>query len=47
MNETPDQVEKANGTVPLFGSWRRAYLAVVVIFVLEVTFFYFVSHYFS
>ena len=33
--------------VPLFGRWRNAYLAVVVIFVLEVAFFYFVSRYFS
>ena len=33
--------------VPLFGSWRRAYLAVGFVFVLEVTFFYFVSRYFS
>jgi hypothetical protein len=33
--------------VPLFGSWRRAYLAVVFAFVVEVTFFYFVSRYFS
>ncbi|MEO5719487.1 MAG: hypothetical protein ABIR29_13080 [Chthoniobacterales bacterium] len=33
--------------VPLFGTWRRAYAAVVVAFVVEVTFFYFVSHFFS
>jgi hypothetical protein len=33
--------------VPLFGSWRNAYLAVVIIFILEVAFFYFVSRYFS
>ncbi|HEX4665291.1 MAG TPA: hypothetical protein VH207_01725 [Chthoniobacterales bacterium] len=36
-----------DGRVPLFGSWRNAYLAVVVVFVLEVAFFYFVSRYFS
>ena len=33
--------------VPLFGRWRNAYLAVVVIFLLEVALFYFVSRYFS
>ncbi len=33
--------------VPLFGSWRKAYLAVVAAFVVELAFFYFVSHYFS
>jgi hypothetical protein len=33
--------------VPLFGSWRKAYVAVVVVFVLEVALFYFVSRYFS
>ncbi len=33
--------------VPLFGTWRRAYLAVVIVFVLEVAFFYFVSRAFS
>ncbi len=32
--------------VPLFGRWRNAYLSVVVIFVLEVGFFYFVSRFF-
>ncbi|HSU85361.1 MAG TPA: hypothetical protein VLI42_01385 [Chthoniobacterales bacterium] len=33
--------------VPLFGRWRTAYLTVVVVFVLEVAVFYFVSRYFS
>ena len=33
--------------VPLFGSWRNAYLTIVVVFVVEVGFFYFVSRYFS
>jgi hypothetical protein len=32
--------------VPLFGSWRNAYLAVVAIFILEVGFFFFVSRWF-
>ena len=42
-----DQIESTKTAVPLFGRWRWAYLAVVVVFVLEVTFFYFVSRYFS
>ena len=33
--------------VPLFGTWRKAYLAVGAAFLLEVIFFYFVSRYFS
>ena len=36
-----------NEFVPLFGSWRNAYLVVVAIFILEVGFFYFVSRYFG
>jgi hypothetical protein len=32
--------------VPLFGSWRNAYCVVVLIFILEVGFFYFVSRWF-
>jgi hypothetical protein len=40
-------MKEPNDSVPLFGSWRRAYIAVTVAFVLEVTFFYFVSRYFS
>jgi hypothetical protein len=35
-----------NEPVPLFRSWRNAYLAVAAIFILEVGFFYFVSRYF-
>ena len=40
-------MKEPDDRVPLFGSWRRAYLAVVVAFVVEVTFFYFVSRFFS
>ncbi|MBA3833244.1 MAG: hypothetical protein H0X34_15385 [Chthoniobacterales bacterium] len=46
MNESPDNRERLT-SIPLFGSWRRAYLAVVIVLVLEVAFFYFVSRYFS
>ncbi len=40
MNQPDDRV-------PLFGRWRNAYLTVVLIFVLEIALFYFVSHHFS
>ena len=33
--------------LPLFGSWRNAYLVIVLIFILEVGFFYLVSRYFE
>ncbi|HEX8680121.1 MAG TPA: hypothetical protein VF683_09185 [Chthoniobacterales bacterium] len=33
--------------VPVFGTWRTAYLAVVVVFVLNVVLFYAFSRYFS
>ena len=47
VSEMADQVEKANNDVPLFGAWRRAYIAVVAVFVLEILLFYFVGRYFS
>ncbi len=36
-----------NERVPLFGTWRRAYIAVVVAFILDVVFFYAFERYFS
>ena len=33
--------------VPLFGSWRNAYLVVVAVFVLNVVAFYAISRYFA
>jgi hypothetical protein len=36
-----------NESVPLFASWRNAYLAIVLIFILEVGFFYLVNRYFG
>jgi len=33
-------------SVPVFGSWRNAYVAVVLVFVFEVGFFYCMSRYF-
>jgi len=38
--------DETDAQVPLFGSWGNAYLAVAVVFVLEVAFFYFVSRFF-
>ena len=37
---------ETDARLPLFGSWRTAYLTVVIFFVLEVAFFYFVSRFF-
>ena len=45
MKESPDNERITS--VPLFGRWRYAYLAVVLVFVLEVAVFFFVSRYFS
>lgn len=36
-----------NAAVPLFGSWRRAYAAVAMAFVLDVAIFYAISRYFA
>lgn len=33
--------------VPLFGSWRNAYLTVVVVFLLDVVVFYAISRFFA
>jgi len=38
--------EPPNNGVPLFGSWRNAYVAVVLVFVCEVVFYCFVSRHF-
>lgn len=47
MTQRSNKTKATNGVVPLFGSWRIAYLVVVVIFIAEVSFFYFVSRFFS
>ena len=36
-----------NERVPLFGTWRKAYIAVVVVFVVDVIVFYAFERYFS
>ena len=33
--------------VPLFGSWRKAYAAVIVVFAVDVVLFYAITHYFA
>ena len=43
----PEKIDQTGKAVPLFGTWRNAYLAIVFIFVIEVAFFYFVSGYYS
>ncbi|MGZ4966524.1 MAG: hypothetical protein ACXWBM_07355 [Chthoniobacterales bacterium] len=45
MNDPAPNESKES--VPLFGSWRNAYLAVVVLFVLDVALFYIFQRYFS
>jgi len=44
--ESSEKATEKQQRVPLFGSWRNAYLVVVVIFILEVGFFFFVSRWF-
>lgn len=39
--------EQNNERVPLFGTWRRAYLVVIAVFVFDVALFYAFSRYFS
>jgi hypothetical protein len=40
-------MKQTGDPVPLFGSWRNAYLAIAVVFIIEVAFFYFISRHFS
>jgi hypothetical protein len=42
-NDSPPPDER----VPLFGSWRTAYITVVIFFVLNVVFFVWFGRYFS
>ena len=46
-NDAPNVTRQESGAIPFFGSWGKAYLAVVGVFVIEVAFFYFVSRFFS
>ena len=42
---TPDSEEPER--VPLFGSWRNAYLTAVAVFIFDVVAFYAISRYFA
>jgi hypothetical protein len=39
--------ERPNDTVPLFGSWRNAYLVVIGVFIFDVAIFYAISRFFT
>ena len=43
MSRDAEQAER----VPLFGSWRNAYAAVIIVFVCDVALFYAISRYFA
>ena len=47
MSDGSREPEKDDQRLPLFGTWRNAYLAVVGFFILDVACFYFFSRYFS
>lgn len=47
INGKTDRDIPTDDAAPLFGTWRRAYLVVFVVFVVELAFFSFVSRYFS
>jgi hypothetical protein len=44
MSGSPDT---SKDTVPLFGSWRNAYLAVIGVFIFNVVIFYAISRFFA
>ena len=39
--------ERPKDAVPLFGSWRKAYLVVIGVFLLDVAIFYGISRFFA
>ena len=39
--------ETPNDPVPLFGSWRNAYLALIGVFIFNVAIFYAISRFFA
>ncbi len=45
MNESDDRDKQER--VPLFGSWRTAYIVVVTVFVINVALFYAISRIFA
>ena len=42
-----DKTKHSADHVPLFGSWRKAYLVVVAVFIIDVAAFYAISRYFA
>lgn len=46
-NPSPAVDENTRAAVPLFGSWRMAYIVVVAAFVCNVALFYAISRYFA
>ena len=47
MSRRPVKPKDEGDAVPLFGTWLRAYLAVVACFILDVALFYFFGRYLS
>ena len=47
MSNQRSNDENESSPVPLFGTWRKAYLVVVAVFVFDVVAFYAISRYFS
>ena len=47
MNEPHRAKSENEPAVPLFGTWRRAYLAVALCFFVDVAVFYAISRYFA
>ncbi len=47
MSEEARRPNESKDRVPLFGTWRRAYLVVVIFFVIDVVVFYAFGRYFS
>jgi len=47
MHSDHDQGPRSSPAVPLFGTWRTAYIVVVAVFVIEVALFYAMSRSFA
>jgi hypothetical protein len=47
MSKADRATQTKEDVVPLFGTWRRAYFAVVAVFVCDVAVFYAISRYFA
>ena len=47
MSKAPDRRPEENERIPLFGSWRNAYLTAVAVFAVDVVAFYAISRYFA